>query len=121
MTHDKVAGFHLDPEWLPLRANFHGFKAPGVEPTALGRVDGTGDIPLQHDPFLLLVGIQNRHGGKKGLRVRVERLRQESFVGGQLDHLSQVHDRDPVADMVDHGEVMGDQDVGKIEFRLQVS
>ena len=37
-----------------------------------------------------------------------------------FDDLAQVHDGDSVRDVADDGEVMGDEDVGEVEFLLQV-
>src|SRR6266496_1346092 len=37
-----------------------------------------------------------------------------------LDDLAQVHDRDPVGDVAHHAEIVGDEDVGEVQFLLQV-
>jgi hypothetical protein len=39
---------------------------------------------------------------------------------GQLDEVAQVHDPDPVGDVLDDGEVVGDEQVGQVELAAQV-
>ena len=39
---------------------------------------------------------------------------------GQLDDAAEVHHRDAVRDLVDHREVVGDEDVRQLELALQV-
>ncbi len=40
--------------------------------------------------------------------------------GRELDDLAEVHDRDPVRDLADDREVVGDEDVGQVEVVLEV-
>jgi hypothetical protein len=47
-------------------------------------------------------------------------LSVELVPAGQLDDLAQVHDRDPVADVPDHGQVVRDHHVGQVQLVLQV-
>jgi hypothetical protein len=37
----------------------------------------------------------------------------------QLDKLAQIHNGDPVGDMAQYGEVVGDEDIGKVKLVLQ--
>src|SRR5205814_8491674 len=48
--------------------------------------------------------------------------RPQVQLGGRRDlhDLAQVHDRDPVRDVLDDGQVVGDEQVGQLELRLQV-
>ena len=39
---------------------------------------------------------------------------------GNLNHTSQIHDYDPVADMFNHAEVMADEQIGQIHVVFQV-
>ena len=41
---------------------------------------------------------------------------KSSSVGGDLDDLAEVHDRDPVAHVPDDRQVVGDEDVGEVEL-----
>src|SRR5881628_1439099 len=49
------------------------------------------------------------------LRVRVELLRRRD-----LDDLAEVHHRDARRDVLDYGKVVGDEEVGEPELRLEV-
>ena len=46
-------------------------------------------------------------------------LEQALLVGG-LDDAAEIHDRDPVRDVLDHREVVGDEQVGQPVFVLEV-
>ena len=39
---------------------------------------------------------------------------------GRLDDPAEIHDRDAVADMLDHRQIVGDEDIGEAEPRLEV-
>ena len=43
---------------------------------------------------------------------------EDRLAGARLDDASQIHDRDPVADVADHAEVMADEHVGQAELAL---
>ncbi len=45
---------------------------------------------------------------------------KSSSVGSDLDHLAEVHDGDPVADVAHDREVVRDEEVGEVEVVLQV-
>ena len=49
--------------------------------------------------------------------VRVDRVRVDLLGRADLDDLAEVHDRDPVGDVADHAEVVGDEDVGEARTR----
>jgi hypothetical protein len=50
----------------------------------------------------------------------VQRPAEELLGGRQLDDLAEVHDRDPVGDVADDGEVVGDEEVRQVELVLQL-
>jgi hypothetical protein len=60
------------------------------------------------------------HRGQQRHRVRVPRLGVQLVPAGRLDDLAEVHDRDPVADVPDHGQVVCDHHVGQPQLFLQV-
>ena len=61
-----------------------------------------------------------RHGREKGTRVGVQRLLVERIARRKLDDLAEVHHRDPVGDVADHAQIMGDEEVGEAEALLQL-
>ena len=50
----------------------------------------------------------------------MDRVRVDLLGGPDLDDLAEVHDRDPVGDVADDAEVVGDEDVGEPELVLKV-
>ena len=85
-----------------------------------GGLAGDGMSPFRTRRFLRIrgfgFGIADRSAtvyGWRGFGVQLVDV-------GQLDHPAQVHDPDPVADVLDHGEVVGDEQVGQAELLLEV-
>ena len=37
-----------------------------------------------------------------------------------LHHLAKIHHHDPIADVADHVQIVADEDIGQVEFRLQI-
>ena len=94
--------------------------AAGVEAAARRRVGRRGDVALEHEPLLADPRVGVGHGRQEGDRVRVAGLGVELVDGGQLDQPAQVHHPDPVADVLDDREVVGDEQVGQAELLLEV-
>jgi DNA-binding transcriptional LysR family regulator len=61
-----------------------------------------------------------RYGCEQPLGIGVKRVGEERPFVGDLDDLAEIHHRDPVADMGDDGEIMGDEEVGQPQLVLQV-
>ena len=64
---------------------------------------GDGDVAARR------AGIRDRHGADECRRVGVARARVERGGRRLLHQLAHVHHRDPVADVLDHREVVGDE------------
>ena len=63
------------PQLRGLRgASLVGIGAARVEPAAGGRIDGAGDVALQHDALagLVLLRVRQGHRGEQGLGVGVD-------------------------------------------------
>src|SRR5690606_41716088 len=65
-------------------------------------------------------GLWRQHRGEQGRRVRVARVAEQLGGGRQLDDAAEIHDGDPRREVLDHGEVVADEDVGEPEVLLQV-
>ena len=52
--------------------------------------------------------------------VGVDAVGDQLVAVGQLHHLAQIHHADAVRDVLDHGQVMGDEQIGQALFFLQV-
>jgi hypothetical protein len=50
----------------------------------------------------------------------VPRPGEELVRRSYLDHFAEVHDGDPVADVADDGQVVGDEDVGEPQLVLEI-
>src|SRR3954453_14742938 len=94
-------------------------RAPGVEGASAR--DGGEVRWLAHDrvqpPAL---GLNLRDGDHQAERVRERRSGEDVIDGARLDDLAGVHDRDAVVDLVDHADVVGDEDQPHPGVPLQV-
>ena len=50
----------------------------------------------------------------------MQRHLEQRLLVGELDDAAEIHHRDAMADVLDHGEVVGDEQVGEFQFLLQV-
>jgi hypothetical protein len=50
----------------------------------------------------------------------MQRIAEERLLVGVLDNASEVHDRDAVADVLDHGEIVRNEQVREVLFLLQI-
>src|SRR6185312_14223047 len=67
---------------------------------------------------LARVGIED--GREERLGVGVLRARVDLRRLRQLDDAAEIHDGDPLAEVVDHAQVVGDHEVGQVALRLEV-
>jgi hypothetical protein len=93
-----------------------------MEAATRRRVDRARDIPLQNDPRspLLDPWVGNWHRGQQRLGIRVQREIVQLVAVCDLDDLAHVHDGDAVADVADDGKIMGDEEIGQVELRLEL-
>ena len=73
--------------------------------------EGAGFARGRLAPSGLHFGVGQGHGLGQRPGVGVQGGAQDGFVGAGLDDFAQVHHRDGVADVADHGEVVADEDV----------
>ena len=50
----------------------------------------------------------------------MDRVAEEGLLGRPLHDGAQIHDAQTVADMLDHAQVVGDEQIGEVEFVLQI-
>ena len=75
--------------------------------------------PLQDDPAARPFAIRASGTGtadSRAVDVRMQRPRVQLLGRRDLDDLAEVHHRDSVGDVADHGEVVGDEQVGEPEL-----
>ena len=89
---------------------------------AAGGFNGLGTSPVSRirSRFPLPPRVRAGHRGQQRDRVGVHRGVVDRVPLAELDDLAEVHDRDPVADVAHHRQVVGDEDVGEVELGLQV-
>ena len=64
--------------------------------------------------------LRDRHRGEERLGVRVQRHLEQARLVGDLHDAAEVHHRHPVADVLDHREIVGDEQEGELQLVLQV-
>ena len=74
---------------------------------------GAGHIALEDDGAVLMVDVRHGRDGQKRLGVGVHGVGIELRARGDFHHIAQIHDRHPVADVLDRGQVVGNEQVGK--------
>ena len=85
----------------------------------MGGCERIGDLAGDRRPALA-GGLQVGDRVQQHARVGVLRSGEDLVRRPQLREPAQVHDADPVGDVVDDGEVVGDEEVGQPELPLQV-
>jgi hypothetical protein len=95
--------------------------ATGTEPAPTGRVERRGRLALERNRATGSAGLQVEpgHGIQQGPSVGVARCFVELLRGGDLIDLTEVHYRDPVADLLDRGQVVRNEQVGQPEVAAQ--
>ena len=83
-------------------ADIHAVWAPGMEGAPGRRVRRAGYPAPQQYPFFSIGGIGYGDGGEERLRVGMQGCAVQGFPVREFHDLSQVHDRDPVADTVSY-------------------
>src|SRR5262249_13264359 len=92
--------------------------AAGMEAAPARRIDRTRHIALQHDAFALAGHV--RHGGQQGARIGMAALGIELRGRRNLRNLAEIHHGDTIADVLDHAQVVRDEQEGQREFTLQI-
>ena len=78
---------------------------------------GIGGDPLA---LPLAVGVRNRYGGEQRLRIQVQRPSEHGCAVAHLHDPAAAHDGHAVAQVADHAQVVGDEQVRQLEVALQV-
>ena len=113
MAGHAVSWSDLAPRRYFLVATVHSIRAAGVERTAGRRIGRTGNIPLEEDlhPGGLDHGIRNRSRALQGPGVGMTGIAVQIVHVGQFHDVAEVHDGDPVGNMADHAQIVGDEEV----------
>ena len=109
----KVSATHVGKLRILLAASIDHERTAGMKATTGRRVEGAGLLTFE-DTVRFLVGHRfgNRFQESPGIGVRG--IAKELGCRRQLDDLSQVHYRDPIACVLDDAKVVSDEEIGKM-------
>lgn len=91
-----------------------------VKPAPFWWIDGTGDISFENNPFLFHGGVRRRGGRQQCLGIGMQGASIELFTISELYDFTQIHDGHPVTYVFHNTQVVGYEQVGQVEFFLQV-
>ena len=94
-------------------------RAPRVEDAARRRVGCARNLALEADAGAL-VAVERGHGREQRLRIGVMRGREDGCGLAELHDAAEVEDGDPVGQVADDAEVVGDEEVGDALLFLEV-
>src|SRR5262249_6793557 len=93
-------------------------RAAGIEGAALGRIERTLDLDIVPAEASVCRREWIRNGGDQGARIGMPRALEDVAPGARFDNTPQIHDRDVIAHMLDHAEVVADHDVSEPQTLL---
>ena len=97
-----------------------GILAALEEAALVRHIDGRSDLALDGDALLLYAQLGNGDGGQQRLGIGVQGIGKQ-LLGGRFFHdLAQVHDGDIIGEVVDHSQVVGDEDIGEPQLFLKL-
>ena len=105
-------------DFLELRqrlAAVAGIIAPLVETAFIRRVDGGSDLALNEDALLLCAELRDGDCGKQRLGVGMERVIKQLLCRRLFHDLPKIHHGDFIREMVDHGKIVRDKNIGKVD------
>ena len=70
--------------------------------------------------LLLIHRVRQRNGRQQGPGVGVQRMGKQLIGTGHLHHLAEVHNADAVGEVLDDGQVMGNEENGQAELLPQL-
>ena len=97
-----------------------GIGTARMEGAARRRVDRARNIALQQVFLALDPRIGDRDRSQQGFGIRMQRAREQGLLVCILDDLTEIHHRDAVTDVLDHGEIVRDEEVRKVFLALQI-
>jgi len=95
-------------------------RAPPLEFAAGGRVNGARHITRQGFMLPPVIRVRRGYGREQGQGIGVDGVVVQCFCGPVLHDVSQVHHRNGIADIADHMEIVGDEEIAETEFGLQL-
>jgi len=116
-----VAGGGLLERRFGFSAGLEPVGAARMKTAASGRIDRVRYVAFQDDALPAHPRVRRGYGGHQRLGIRMARVGIKVPIGGQLHDFAQIHYGDSVAYILNDRQVVGNDDIGKGEFLLQVN
>ena len=84
------------------------------------RIDGAAGLTGENDPLPVPRGIDFQDSGHQRLGIRRLRILENRIRRTALHHLAQVHNGHMLRDMLDQGQIVGDEQIRQTEFLPQI-
>ena len=97
-----------------------GPRAPRMIRTTRRGLDHGRHLTGCHIVLCLSGVINTRNGRQQRLRIRMQRIAVNHLGRGVLDNAAQIHHGQVIADVFDHGQIVGDEQVCQMQFVLKV-
>src|SRR5208282_1677070 len=120
MARRKVPSAVVREDGRFLAAALLRVRTAGVKAAARRYGERARHVALENHALPPAPRRRQRDGGEQRLAIGMARLGEEGGLGGELDDLAEIHDRDAMGDVLHHGEVVGDEDEAEPETGLQV-
>ena len=91
-----------------------------MELAACGRIGRGRNGALQHDAVHLGRGVRHGDGGEQSLGVGVQRILEDVLGSAVFHQVAQIHNAHGVGDMLHHGQIVGDEQIGELILLLQL-
>ena len=120
VARDQVCGQRFLQHRLLDSAAIERIRATRVEAAAGGKLDRTGHIAGKNDALAPGGRIRHRDRGEQRFGVRMQRIAEQLARRRDFDDPAEIHHGDPVADVLDHGQIMRDEEIREAELALQI-
>jgi len=96
-------------------------RASWMERAARGRMQSARHLAMKNDAFAFEAWRGQWNGGKKRAGIGMPRICKQRFAWPDFDNAAEMHHRDAIGDMLHHGEVVGNENVGQAKPVLQIA
>ena len=98
----------------------HCLWAPRVKTATNRRIQRARDLSTEDNFVARLIRIRWEGRREEGLGIRMQGIPVELLIPGHLDHLAQIHHAYCMTHVLDHRQIMGNQEIRQPEFLLEI-
>src|SRR5215471_9878441 len=106
----------VDGAWRIDAAARAGMRTTRVKGTTGRRVERIGECKAESNVRHAEAGLRRQHRSEQGLGVGVPRHAEQHVAPGELDDTAEIHHGNLGCDMLDHREIVTDEDIGEAKF-----